>query len=65
MVSDKHIKLPTCPKIPEKQLSLKVGDVYRDPSLTLPIKGKLYIIKVIQVLQEFWYFDGIFDILKK
>ena len=50
MVSGKHIKLPTCPKIPEKQLSLKVGDVYRDPLLTRPIKRKLYIIKVVQVL---------------
>ena len=43
MVSDKHIKLPTCPKISEKQLSLKLGDAYFGRLLTLPIEGELNI----------------------
>ena len=41
MVSDKHIKLPTCPKIAEKQLSLKLGNTYWGPLLTHPIEGEL------------------------
>ena len=50
MVSDKHIKLPTCPKIAEKQLSLKLGNTYWGPLLTLPIEGELNIIRFVQIL---------------
>ena len=50
MVSDKLIKLLTCPKISEKQLSLKLGNTYWGPVLTLPIEGELNIIKFVQIL---------------
>ena len=52
MVPDTHIKLSVCPKISEKQLPLKIGNVYLGPQLTIPIEGQLNIIKVGQILQE-------------
>lgn len=41
MVLDKHGKRTTCPRISEKRLSLKLGNVYWGPLLILPIEGQL------------------------